>query len=802
MNDVQARKPRPRRNGKASSSRPATPAENPFQARPGARQVVTSVDQILALGRSNFGARNYPRPQESKYLLKGPPSYHELAEKVDPWDAQNQARLLSREQQIGNGSGAIKQLATEFQQMREEERREMEQRGLVDRLDTRKALSDAIVFIGTCQTMCPTFERIRRTYENDIKNLEREPDGTVSARRAVKAFSRPAAGQPPALPSDVRPPRVLMETLAYLVSEIVPQLPKSQSFLWDRTRSIRQDFTYQHYVGYEAIVCNEVIVRIHLLTLHIMAGDPGDYSSQQEIEQLNKALQTLDHVYRESRARGMICENEPEFRAYQLLSHLKNPEMDYMVSTLPTNVARHPYVVLAQELRALAASASREALIALFFKRIRQPDVPVLFQCLAETHFVPIRLSGLQALSRSLHRKASRKYSLARFEQMFGFDAGTSSEFLKYYDVPFDNEFLLLENFNEQTAADKQTMAQPCEKFISDRLDFSVLAFPGISAQARGPSDFEIRRFVDKMIAAQVRGAVQTAQQKVLRQKLQNKRAEEAQRVEQAEREKAERERAAQEKAQREQAEREARERSERAAAEAKAEAKRVAAVHQAEQERLAAVRREEAAKRQRREQLRDEFVSRVSATVLSQLLTEVELKVKSDVAILVHAENQNRSRLVHRVFRRLRSQAKAFQLSQRRARETTEAAALLRAQRPRRVRSRSQHHESIDETHLSQLFRKASQSPATPSSPALPVSPGPIDRSIPQNGLRASQPAPKTKQPTLKRPVDVLDVPSLRAKKPVTAFPIAPPPRPRVPAVPHAIQNLRNLISKALSDV
>lgn len=57
--------------------------------------------------------------------------------------------------------------------MREDERREMENRGLVDKLEVRKSLKDATVFVGTCQDMCPTFERVRRSYELDTKPIER-----------------------------------------------------------------------------------------------------------------------------------------------------------------------------------------------------------------------------------------------------------------------------------------------------------------------------------------------------------------------------------------------------------------------------------------------------------------------------------------------------------------------------------------------------------------------------------------------------------------------------------------------------
>lgn len=60
-----------------------------------------------------------------------------------------------------------------MQEMREFERKQMEDKGLVDKQNVRKNLKDAIVFIGTCEDMCPTFERVRRSYELDTKPQER-----------------------------------------------------------------------------------------------------------------------------------------------------------------------------------------------------------------------------------------------------------------------------------------------------------------------------------------------------------------------------------------------------------------------------------------------------------------------------------------------------------------------------------------------------------------------------------------------------------------------------------------------------
>jgi hypothetical protein len=254
----------------------------------------------------------------------------------------------------------------------------------------------------------------------------------VSRELSVKAFSRPAAGQPPPLPSDVRPPHILVSTLNYLINNVVPQLPKSHPFLWDRTRSIRQDFTYQNYSGPEAIECNELIARVHLLCLHVMLTSDQEYSKQQELEQLNKALQTLSELYDSNRRQNpnFRSPREAEFRSYILLSHIKDPDIDRQTQLLPLDIFNSPEIQTAILLRGLLQQAHGVAakdvkencanLFSALFQLISTKNVSFLSACLIESHFQDIRFGALASMARAYHTKG-KPYTLSRLTRLLGF---------------------------------------------------------------------------------------------------------------------------------------------------------------------------------------------------------------------------------------------------------------------------------------------------------------------------------------------------------------------------------------------
>lgn len=282
------------------------------------------------------------------------------------------------------------------------------------------------------------------------------------------------------MPSDVRPPAILVDTLKYLIKSVIPQLPKSHPFLWDRTRSIRQDFTYQNYSGPEAIECNELIARIHLLCLHVMLSSDQDYSKQQELEQLNKTLQTLSELYDANRRENpnFRSPHEAEFRSYILLSHIKDPDIDRQIQILPADIFNDTQIQIAVLLRGLMQQAHAVQpkdmkencpnLFVTIFEAISSPHVSFLSACLIESHFQDLRFSGLASMFRSYHSRG-KPYFLSRLLKMLGFNnQQDTSAFCKAYGltVVTDNDGELVVNVAPTSIKEQSTFPITMSPFV------------------------------------------------------------------------------------------------------------------------------------------------------------------------------------------------------------------------------------------------------------------------------------------------------------------------------------------------
>ncbi|KAG7125996.1 SAC3 family protein 1 like [Verticillium longisporum] len=303
--------------------------------------------------------------------------------------------------------------------------------GLIDDPDKPKRLEDAIDFKGICEDMCPNFEKITRITEFDVQQAEKDSQTSFPViSKMVKKLARSAAGQEAPLPMDVRSTAALRRTLDYLVDDLLEDednLPILHGYLWDRTRAIRRDFIFHSSMSAEEmkdqVYCLETIARFHVTSLHLLSRPdvtPEDFSEQQEIEQLGKALLSLMHAYDDSKAQGLVCENETEFRAYQLLfsanqpnildnvqQEWANPRLWKDSDEIRTAVSLVEALQSTTDLHGPMGTAPHLAVSGAYntyFKIVENPEVSYTMACFAEIHFGQLRRSMLKTLRRAYWR--------------------------------------------------------------------------------------------------------------------------------------------------------------------------------------------------------------------------------------------------------------------------------------------------------------------------------------------------------------------------------------------------------------
>ncbi|KAL0007337.1 hypothetical protein SO802_008839 [Lithocarpus litseifolius] len=189
--------------------------------------------------------------------------------------------------------------------------------------------SNLPVLLGTCPFMCPVAERVQRERLRDLAVFERL-DGNprkTSSDLAVKKFCRTISIRD--MPtSDLRPLPVLEDTLDYLLSFLDSSehpFEVVHDFIFDRTRSIRQDLSMQNIDNEKAIYMYEKMVRFHVMSFHKLRSCTNENISSVHylnMEQLTKALTTLFNLYDANRSSESINENEAEFRSFYVLLHL------------------------------------------------------------------------------------------------------------------------------------------------------------------------------------------------------------------------------------------------------------------------------------------------------------------------------------------------------------------------------------------------------------------------------------------------------------------------------------------------
>lgn len=272
-------------------------------------------------------------------------------------------------------------------------------------------LDHAVQFVGTCQTMCPEKEISERIMRRDISVFETldGQGGDPDPSRAVKKYRRSAAISELPQPMDVRPPPVLVRTMEYLkgiCNSTNAEFVDIHNFVRDRTRSLRQDFTFQGVRDDSYIRIHEESVRFHIMSEHRLTGtDPGKFSSKQNREQLDKCFISLREMYDVRREHRLpTSPNEPEMQAYYMLTQMSDPKTCVQLCTgFAVDVRRSLPVQFA--LQVVKAASDSFGNYFGYFACVR--SAPYLMACLMYSRFTRIRCQALAVINSTHGNPAS-----------------------------------------------------------------------------------------------------------------------------------------------------------------------------------------------------------------------------------------------------------------------------------------------------------------------------------------------------------------------------------------------------------
>ncbi|KAG8063355.1 hypothetical protein GUJ93_ZPchr0003g16482 [Zizania palustris] len=208
---------------------------------------------------------------------------------------------------------------------------------------------EAPPIVGTCPDMCPARERAQRERLRDLAVFERVGGDPVrtSPSLAVKKFCRTISSTS-VQASDIRPLPVLRETMDYILHLLDSSGNKFEiihDFIFDRTRSVRQDLSIQNIVNDQAIQIYEDVIKFHILSHQRLARSCQDSDASSlcylNMEQLMKCLLSLFDMYNMIHKNNSHSNKETEYYSFYVLLHLgfKIPKMVDSLSLWYSNLS-------------------------------------------------------------------------------------------------------------------------------------------------------------------------------------------------------------------------------------------------------------------------------------------------------------------------------------------------------------------------------------------------------------------------------------------------------------------------------
>ncbi|OQR80392.1 SAC3 domain-containing protein 1-like [Tropilaelaps mercedesae] len=171
-----------------------------------------------------------------------------------------------------------------------------------------------MVFIGTCQTLCPAQETRERTKYRQLHPI-------FERNVAIKRYNRPAAGKLTEPPENVRPPEILLEAMKHLMNVTLSEadFPACYPFIWDRLWAIRQDLTLQEANCKLTRAILAQCTRFYIASATLCVAKPVPLSVFDPVINTNHLMDTIGrllHLYEDA---DVVGENRPEIELLYVL---------------------------------------------------------------------------------------------------------------------------------------------------------------------------------------------------------------------------------------------------------------------------------------------------------------------------------------------------------------------------------------------------------------------------------------------------------------------------------------------------
>uniref|UniRef100_A0A8R1HZ38 SAC3/GANP/THP3 conserved domain-containing protein n=1 Tax=Caenorhabditis japonica TaxID=281687 RepID=A0A8R1HZ38_CAEJA len=271
--------------------------------------------------------------------------------------------------------------------------------------------------------MCTEKERYQRIVQKGVSPFECDiATGDAAHEMMVKQYARSAADQERPLPHELRSEKIMNHAMCYLLHNILDEFPESAdqraawyNFLWSRTRALRKEVTQLSMSDLLALNLVERCTRLHILFGYVLCDlETEHFDTAMNNETLGKCLQTLRHLYEDFAKRGIPCENEPEFRAYDVMLHMNDTNVLSQVLSYRSDVRQSQPICLALKL----AGAFRDKNYCRFFRLLKN-EATFLQCCVSHKLFGATRSNAISIMVNSYGRNA---FPLEKLRNILAFD--------------------------------------------------------------------------------------------------------------------------------------------------------------------------------------------------------------------------------------------------------------------------------------------------------------------------------------------------------------------------------------------